>query len=161
MYYFCQGRNPDEFEIYRKAHDLDLGGFLEAGLTDHCVRKNIWNNQVWQLAHGYGHLDDRSIEDFREAELLDMAKAHLARFSCVGFTETFDEDAAEILKALGLPNARTMPRMNATPKRPEVKQLSPEIKSMLDDLTVLDRALYEYARTHFSASRQTKRRGWW
>ena len=66
MYYFCQSRNPDEFEIYKKARDLNLHDFLAAGLTDRCVRKNIWNNQVWQLAHGYAHLDDRSIEDFGE-----------------------------------------------------------------------------------------------
>lgn len=161
MYYFCQGRNPDEFEIYDKARSLDLRGFLAAGLTDHCVRKNIWNNQVWQLAHGYAHLDDRSIENFGETELLNLAKAHLAQFSYVGFTETFDADAAEILKVLGLPKARQMPRMNSTPERPGVAELSPEIKAMLDELTVLDRALYEYARIQFPAVRRTKHGGWW
>jgi hypothetical protein len=161
MYYFCHGRNPDEFEIYQKARELDLVGFLEAGLTDHCVRKNIWNNQVWQLAHGYAHLDDRSIEDFGDAELLELAKTHLAQFSYVGFTETFDADAAVILRALGLPKVKRMPRMNASPERPEGKALSSEIKARLDELTVLDRALYDYAWTQFPAARRKNRGGWW
>lgn len=161
MYYFCKARYPDEFEIYRRARDLDLRGFLAAGLTDHCVRKNIWNNQVWQLAHGYAHLDERSIEDFSESELLHLAKEHLTRFSHVGFTETVDKDAAAILKALGLPQARQLPRMNSSPDRPGVKGLPPEIKAMLDELTVLDRALYEFAWNDFPEARRTKRGGWW
>lgn len=146
MYYFCRSRDPAEFIIYQKAHELSLAGFLEAGLHDPWVRKNIWNNQVWQLAHGYAHLDDRTIADFGEDELLRLAKEHIAELSHVGFTETFAADAAPVLRALGLPGMESMPKLNETPGRPGAEAQAPEIRALLDRLTGLDRQLYDYAR---------------
>jgi hypothetical protein len=145
MYYFCRTRSPDEFEIYRKAHEFDLPQFLEAAHWDPWIRKNIWNNQVWQLAHGYAHLDDRTIDTFTEVELLSLAKDHLLQFSHVGFTETFDSDSAIILEALALPVRLKSPRLNDLPNRPRASDLSPSIRALLDELTVLDRQLYSYA----------------
>lgn len=146
MYYFCRSRDPDEFDIYRKAHELDLPHFLEEGLSDPFMRSRIWNNQVWQLAHGYTHLDERTIDDFSETELLRLAKQHLLQFSHVGFTETFDSDAAIILAALALPETKQLPKLNDLPNRLRVSDLSPTIQSVLDELTILDRQLYSYAR---------------
>ena len=152
MYYFCRTRNPDEFEIYRKAQEFDLPRFLEAALWDPCIRKNIWNNQVWQLAHGYAHQDNRTIDDFSEAELLSLAKQHLLQFSHVGFTETFDSDAAVILTALAFPEMKQLPMLNDLPNRPRGGDLSPAIRSRLDELTILDRQLYSYARARRPAA---------
>jgi hypothetical protein len=146
MYYFCRARNPAEFDIYRKAQELSLPDFLEAGLHDPCVRKNIWNNQVWQLAHGYAHLDKRSLSDFGHDELLRMAKDNLASFSHVGLTERFHQDSIPVLRALGLPMTSAMPRMNATEGRPGLLEHSPVIRRKLDKLTELDRELYQFAR---------------
>lgn len=161
MYYFCRARDPGEFDIYKKAHELDLREFLEAGLHDPCVRKNIWNNQVWQLAHGYAHLDDRGINNFSEAELLRLAKEHIGEFSHVGFTETFLTDSAPILSALGLPRMDEMPKLNATPGRPHAAEQPPVIKNLLGRLTELDRELYDYARNGLPAARRAKHRKWW
>jgi hypothetical protein len=155
MYYFCRNRNPGEFEIYRKAHEMELAQFLKAGFSDPCVRMHIWNNQVWQLAYGYTHLDTRTIDDFGETELLNLAKEHLLEFSYVGFTETFDSDAAAILAALRFPETKQMLRLNDSPDRPVVTELPASTRSLLDELTVLDRQLYSYARTLRTATEKS------
>jgi hypothetical protein len=156
MYFFCRSRNPNEFEIYGKAHELDLPRFLEAAQWDSCIRKNIWNNQVWQLAHGYAHQDKRTIDDFSESELLRLAKQHLIQFSHVGFTETFDSDAAAILAALAFPETKQLPKLNDLPNRLRGSELSPAIRSLLDELTVLDRELYLYASEQRTAAKNSE-----
>ncbi|MEJ1365047.1 MAG: sulfotransferase family 2 domain-containing protein [Candidatus Sedimenticola sp. (ex Thyasira tokunagai)] len=161
MYYFCRSRDPAEFDIYRKAHEMDLLRFLEAGLSEPFMKMLLWNNQVWQLAHGYTHLDDRRIDDFTEAELLRLAKEHIAEFSYVGFTETFADDARVVLKALGIPKPKEMPVSNAIPMRPRAAEQPLEVKAMLDKLTELDRQLYDYAWKQFSVARRKKNGGWW
>lgn len=158
MYYFCRSRDPKEFDIYDMAHKLDLREFLEAGQCDPCVRKNIWNNQVWQLAHGYAHLDERSISDFGEDELLRLAKEHLGKFSHVGFTETFIADSRRISRSLGLPLTKEMPTLNSTPGRTNAAQQPPDVRCLLERLTELDREFYEYARHHFGLTGLTN---WW
>jgi hypothetical protein len=116
---------------------------------------HIWNNQVWQLAYGYTHIDTRTIDDFGETELLNLAKEHLLEFSYVGFTETFDSDAAAILAALRFPETKQMLRLNDSPDRPVVTELPASTRSLLDELTVLDRQLYSYARTLRTATEKS------
>ncbi len=161
MYYFCRTRNPDEFDIYKKAHEMDLPEFLEAGFHDPCVRKNIWNNQVWQLAHGYAHLDGRGITDFGESELLRLAKAHIGEFSHVGFTETFLADSLPILKALRLPRVSEMPRVNETVGRSKDTKFPAAIREKLERLTELDRQLYDYARNDLPLLKRSLRPSGW
>jgi hypothetical protein len=145
MYYFCRSRDPGEFMIYRRAHELELCDFLRAGFSDPWVKKNIWNNQVWQLAHGYAHTDQRTINDFLDAELLDLARQHLEQFSYVGFTEKFAADAQAVLSALALPAQTRTPELNATTQRPCAQDVPGEAQQLLGELTVLDRELYAYA----------------
>lgn len=158
MYYFCRSRDPAEFDIYRRAHEMDLPGFLMAGLTDPMIKARIWNNQVWQLAHGYTHLDSVTPDDFSGEELLSLAKKHLAEFSYIGFTETFAADADLICKALKFPKRRAgepIQMENVTPRRPGFAEQSAEVKKLLMDLTELDRELYDHARRARTANR------WW
>jgi len=150
MYFFCRSRNPDEFMIYRRANQLDLEGFLQAGMTDPWVKKSIWNNQVWQLAHGYAHLDSRTINEFSEGELLSLAQEHLEKFTYIGFTETIDADGPAIFSALGIPSVSAMPRVNIALPRATAAGLSSNVIAMLDELTVLDRQLYDYAWQRYS-----------
>lgn len=147
LYYFCRERNPEEFMIYRKAVELDVESFLLAGRSDPWVRKNIWNNQVWQLAHGYAHLDNRRIDDFAPEQLLDLAVSHLDAFSFVGFTETFDRDAEIVLDALDMPALAAGEQVNATVGRPIRADMSATALEYLDELTRLDRILYAEARS--------------
>lgn len=145
MYYFCRNRNPGEFEIYKKAHALGLTEFLDASFDDPWIRKNIWNNQVWQLAHGYGHLDDRTINDFSESELLSRAKENLVKINYVGFVETIEKDGPEIFSDLKIEFPPILPRINKTGERPLLENVSPKVKCLLQEVTTLDRKLYEYA----------------
>ncbi len=156
LYYFCRTRDPAEFVIYKKAQELNLPDFLEAGFHDPWVRKNIWNNQVWQLAHGYAHLDDRTIDDFTPDELLRLATEHVTTFSHVGLTERLHEDVKPVLYALGLPIELSMPRMNVTEGRPLALAHDGAIRRSLEKLTELDRALYDYVRQQLAP-----RRAWW
>lgn len=145
MYYFCRTRDPAEFMIYRRASELGLEEFLHAGFTDPWVKKNIWNNQVWQLAHGYAHLDGRTIDDFQADTLLALAIEHVQQLSYVGFTERTDHDIPFLLSQLGIPLPATPPKLNTTPNRPKASTLSSYARQMLTRLTELDRELYEYA----------------
>lgn len=145
MYYFCRNRKATEFDIYRAANLMDLNSFLRAGFENPLIKKNIWNSQVWQLAHGYAHLDNRTIDSFRPEELLDLAVRHLDKFSYVGFTETFENDRNVILKALDLPCPTEKVIVNVTHNRPTSEDLSDDEKSTLLELTKLDRKLYEIA----------------
>lgn len=149
LYYFCRTRDPDEFPIYKKVSELDLEGFLEAGFTDPVVRNNIWNNQVWQLAHGYASLDKRSIDDFAPQQLLDLASAHLETLSFVGFTETFTEDRMAVLQGLGMPLVEENHAVNTNPGRPMASDVSSRAQKLLRQLTHLDQALYEKAFTAY------------
>jgi hypothetical protein len=111
------------------------------------VRSNIWNNQVWQLAHGYASLDKRQIDDFNPAHLLDLAIVHLKELSHVGFTETFAEDRIAILKGLGLPLTEENEAVNTNPGRPTAKDVSSKALRLLGQLTHLDQLLYDKAFT--------------
>lgn len=153
LYYFCQDRDPGEYDIYKMARSMSLGDFLRAGMSDPLVRMHIWNNQTWQLAHGYDYFDTRTIDDFREDDLLHLAKAHLADFSHVGFTESLERDSRRILRALGIPSPKAMPKINASQERLAAAAHPPEIRTLLRDLTELDRELYGHAREETAGKR--------
>lgn len=153
MYRFCRNRDPDEFAIYRRARELDLIPFLEAGLTDPLVKQYLWNNEVWQLAAGYSYPASREIGDFTEADLLDLAKAHLDEFSFVGFTECFERNGRTICDALGIASPGGLPAVNAAEDDLGEAAATSRVRQLLDDLTGLDRQLYQYA------SRKSERTG--
>ncbi len=145
FYYFCRNQNPEEFLTYRLAAELDVEEFLEAGLYHWMLRKHIWNNQVWMLAHGYESIEDRRIDDFAPEDLMERALRHLDAFSFVGFTETFDRDAKIVLDALDMPALTSGELVNATVGRPTKIDLSATAMEYLDELTRLDRVLYAEA----------------
>ncbi len=115
------------------------------GLTEPEIKACIWNNQAWQLAHGYGNSNGKNISSFSAYELLELAIQHLDEFSYIGFAETFEEDRNHILKAIGITPPLENIVINANPGRPTVKDLPPSTLRILDELTHLDRALYEVA----------------
>lgn len=147
FYYFHRTRVIDEFPITRKAHELDLEDFLALGLTEPYVQSRIWNNQVWQLAHGYD--SPHSINDFSEKILLDRSIENINKFSHVGLVETFEQDIEIIMSCLGIKYSKTntMPKVNATKNRLQVSELPDSTLSILNELTSLDNKLYEYAKS--------------
>jgi len=145
LYYFCLTRDPQEYEIYRLTQTATLDQFLMLGLEDPSVKACIWNNQAWQLAHGYGNSDGRNISSFSPDEILELAIQHLDEFSYIGFAETFEEDRDHVLKALGIVPPLEKIVSNANPERPTAKDLPPSTLKLLDELTHLDQVLYKEA----------------
>jgi len=144
-YYFCLTRDPQEYEIYRLTQTVTLDQFLMLGLENPPVKACIWNNQVWQLANGYGHLNGRNILSFSPEEMLELAIRHLDEFSYIGFAETFEEDRDHVLKALGIVPPLEKIVSHANPGRPTAKDLPPSTLKLLEELTQLDRILYKEA----------------
>ncbi|ATX81423.1 Sulfotransferase family protein [Mariprofundus ferrinatatus] len=141
MYYFLRGQKENLFPMYKLAKELSLTEFLRAGLTDPMVKQRIWNNQVWQLAHGWANRDGKKVEDFEPNQLLDLALTHIECFNHVGITETFEKDRDIILNALHLPLPEEKVVSNVSSR--DSKPLSEEQAMLLKELTVLDWQLYK------------------
>lgn len=145
FYYFCKRGDPKKFALYKLSQQMTLNEFLQRGLVDPEVKNFIWNNQVWQLAGGFGDLDTGPLSSFEGIELLELASKHIDEFSYIGFAETFEADRDIILKDLGIvpPEARIV--SNATQGRPIYSDLPQSTKDLLLELTELDRVLYKKA----------------
>lgn len=143
FYYFCKTRDPNEFETYRLCQQFSLDEFLKMGLEQPEIGFFIWNNQVWQLACGFGNLENRDLSSFESTELLDLAIKHLENFSYIGLTETFEQDRDRILTDLGIALPQEKIISNATPTRPASKDLPRSTLKLLEQLTYLDQILYQ------------------
>ncbi|HEX8010945.1 MAG TPA: sulfotransferase family 2 domain-containing protein [Casimicrobiaceae bacterium] len=147
LYYFCRTRDPKEFAIYETAHQLELPEFLRAARSPGLVHSHICNQQVWQIAWGWGEgtAQKRTRESFADDEMLALARVNLRKFSFVGFAETLEEDYRKVLKDLGIPAPAEAPRSNATGPRPHTESLSGEALELAREITALDQALYDEA----------------
>jgi hypothetical protein len=145
FYYFCKTRDPDEYEIHRLCRESSLDEFLRIAIERPEVKSLVWNNQVWQLACGFGNPQYLDSSFFAPDELLGLAIRHLDDFSYVGFTETFDEDREKILLDLGVSSPRANFTSNSTPRRPTSKNLPRSTLELLGQFTQLDQALYQKA----------------
>lgn len=163
FYYFCRGRDPTEYPIFRLAQEYDLAGFLDACLSEPFLKMHVWNNQVWQLAYGYTQLDTRTLNDFAPSNLMELAKKHLDEFSFVGFTESFPADARDVCRALDYPRKARKGKLtlaNVTPHRPSLMDQTGDARRQLARLTELDREFYEHARAKRAADQRARSRRW-
>lgn len=143
-YYFCRGRKSSEYLQYELARQLTLNQFLEQGLPGGMLRSAMWNNQCWQLAHGYDGDPAIGIDTLSPDELLRLAISHLQEFSYVGFTSTFAEDKDRITQALGI--SGTVPNVRAnTTEGATYTGLPRSTRQLLEQLIELDRELFRYA----------------
>ena len=119
--------------------------FLSKGLTEPEIKACIWNNQAWQLAHGYGNSNGKNISSFSPDEIRELAIQHINEFSYIGFAETFEKNQNHILNELDIVSPERKIILNSNPERPTTKDLPPSTLELLDELTQLDRALYKEA----------------
>lgn len=145
-YSFCRQQDPAEFWIYKLAHERDLESFLNLGFESPMGKACLWNQLTWQLAHGYGKQDNRSIVDFESEELISLATEHLNDFDYIGFTESFETDKSNILRALGISDD-SLVIANQSGRRISSGELRSTTKHLLARLTELDRHVYEIARS--------------
>lgn len=142
FYYFCRTRNPSELPIYRVALEYDLNDFLLAVADNRLVRRRIWNNQVWRLASGPGP-GDRGIDAVPPDEMFDQAIANAEQFSYIGFLETFEEDARQILQALNINPLKELSHENATKKKVASFDLPVKTIRLIEEVSKWDFKLYD------------------
>ena len=147
LYRYCRSRPDVEGVLYDAASKYDVAGFLQAVLDSNC-RGHVWNNQVWQLSRGFGwNLIDGSIGDIVQHDpqtLLADAKRNLEAFDHVGLVETFDADIQKIFSDIGHPGVE-IHRSNVTAASAQKLTASGSLARLMDDMTELDRALYDHA----------------
>lgn len=150
LYYFYRSQDPNLFPMYRIAHESTLSEFLERGLNDPYVRSRIWNNQTWQLAHGYGAPDMRGQSDFTPQAQIELAIEHVQEFSFVGLMEEYNDGVRAVTDLLGWSPDATQVCENANKERLTAKDLSDEETSLVNELTGLDKILYQYVQSSVS-----------
>ena len=143
FYYFCLRSNPEDYEVYKMAQELNIDDFLDLGLDHPKVKPFIWNHQAWQLASGWGNAVRKSISSYDEKDMINSAILHLAEFDHVGFRETFDEDMAIILNGIGIKNVCQVAKTNVGHNRSRIEDLPPSTRDRLRRITVLDQILYD------------------
>lgn len=147
LYRYYRARPEEEDVLAEAANRYDVAGFLHAVLDSDC-RGHIWNNQVWQLSRGFGwDLVDETIGDVVQHDpqtLLSDAKRNLTAFDHVGLVETFDADVRKIFSDLGHPRLAVL-RSNVTATQSQQMTASGALARLMDDITELDRALYDHA----------------
>jgi len=138
FYYFCKNQNPDEYPEFKLVHENSLDRYLE--LVNESKNLNSWNLITRMLAHSW-----KSVPDFTEDELVDLAIRHLDEFSYVGFTETFDSDMEVIVRRLGIIGVRRYYKSNVSKDRVIIDELPSCTRKLLDRASELDRHVYELA----------------
>lgn len=79
-----------------------------------------------------------------QEEAFERAKAHIQRFSRIGFTECLQESVAALAQDLGWQTTSTK-RHNVGRIRWQVPFLKWRYRRALEEVTQLDQALYDYA----------------
>jgi hypothetical protein len=151
LYSYLSKQPADQGKLAAVAARHDLKGFVMRA-RDTAFAPHIWNHQVWQLYHGWVSFDMGQDKDGRytttfigqdEDSLLEGARANLALFDHVGFAESFNGDIRRIFKDLGAAEIE-VPQSNASAS-PSV-MLDSETRAAIEEMTALDRQLYEFAR---------------
>jgi len=86
------------------------------------------------------------------AETLDRARARLAECFFVGLVERFDESSDRLRTALGWPAFRRTESRNVSSVKVAEGRPSKRLLDRLDELTQIDRVLYDEAAEHFGSA---------
>ena len=133
------------FAVARTAARLPVDEFFCSMRPE--VVEMLDNQQCWQIADDYW-MEQRRRRPLRsESQLLTLAKEHLQQFSLVGFTETFEEDFASVLRAMSLPVPDRVPRLYPTPDPLLPGHLKDATLATLEQRLALDYELVAHART--------------
>jgi hypothetical protein len=142
LYTFYRSWNGEP-ELHNFALQSTLEEFLLIGRGEITApyhwRALIWNNQTWQLAAGRDMDRDRP-SDLSPSEMLHEAQSNLSLFQYVGRVESWERDTRNIFQSLGATEIEFR-KVNKSPSESVVPSRSEEL--LLDEMTVLDRPLYE------------------
>lgn len=168
LYSFCRSQPAEEYAVYGAASRLSLDQFVALGskfseenIEQFQCHSMIWNNQAWQLAHGWDYNPAKAgkpptILDYSEDDILKKAKCNLEKFDYVGFTDTFAKDANEIHRHLGFGSLRRVPHENSSRRR-HIWMLKPVTRAAINAVTQVDQEIYAIAQ---ELVRRRTRRFW-
>lgn len=130
--------------LIQRARQLELADFLREEPAG--AQRHLGNLQTWLLTEQ----QTRGFDPFfLEADHLEEAKRNLDRCELLGLTERMDDSLSLLTARMGWPAFEQTPRANGTDRRPGVEQLDPSTRAALQELTAVDRELYEYGRDLF------------
>jgi hypothetical protein len=147
VYRFVVLRRPVERELsnylfLRQSKDPEHRAWCQQWrhFGDYLQAKQALNHQVRMLS-GMGHF---AYFQAQQEEAFEKAKAHIQRFSRIGFTECLQESVAALAQDLGWQTTSTK-RHNVGRKRWQVPFLKWRYRRALEEVTQLDQALYDFA----------------
>lgn len=129
-------------DMIRASRELSLNGFLQSPLPQ--VRAVVENHQTYFFGS-----DWRASRTEAPEALFQRARENLHSLQFIGLTERYAESIAMLYDDLGFSGTPSVTRLNVTPERPPADELSPEDRSMIEDLNSLDIRLYEQAKLIF------------
>lgn len=150
LYYFCRERDPDQYSIYKMAHELDALEFVTS--QEYPIPQHIKNNQVWQLACGYDNPKGYTYDSFTEKELLDRACNNSDLLNFIGFKENFNDDFYRLSELLNLEPPSLIPKVNVTNNRPLLDEIDSGLIDAISEIVSLDIELYDYAKKRYQST---------
>jgi hypothetical protein len=95
---------------------------------------------------GYGQaIVKKYAHQGNDRKLLDIAKRRLEQCVCFGITERMDDSISLISYAMNFYPNFVPPRLNVGDNRPSAAEISPEAIDAINEITELDRELYDWA----------------
>lgn len=141
-YWYFRGYQGQMRESIRHAVESARSKSLLDFLRDQTpeVRRHVADHQAHALAGDWFAPDDRPAGDLLAAALLG-----LERFGCVGLTEDLDAGLGRVCRLAGWVPPPAVGRLNATPTRQRVEDLSPAERDAIRELTAVDAEVYRAA----------------
>ncbi|OQA34719.1 MAG: Macrocin O-methyltransferase [Betaproteobacteria bacterium ADurb.Bin341] len=129
-------------EAIEASRQLDLMDFVRSNVAH--VRAIVENHQTYVLG-----ADWRTPRSQIKPSLLEEAIQHLQSIQFVGLTERYDESVRLIFSDIELDDVPPIERLNFTPQRPAINDISMEVRSLIEEKNQFDIRLYEEARRLF------------
>lgn len=156
LYYFWRAHKENYVEENnlpgpRLARQMDLLSFLQS--EDPSITRSIRNTMTRTLIANLLVTNAGGFVARDAGFSIDTAMANLARFNFVAFTDTMDEDLAQMTRMFGFEPVDKAPRSNTfesfsmrdAMEPVERETITPAIEKALNRATRLDRELYERA----------------
>jgi len=92
-----------------------------------------------------------TITDLSDQAMLELALERLEQMAFVGLTERYPESLLLMAHTFGWPAPSFMPRLNVSQPLDEAGPMPDDLRARLEELTQIDRRLYDWARELFEA----------
>ncbi|MCP4360743.1 MAG: sulfotransferase family 2 domain-containing protein [Chloroflexi bacterium] len=146
-YYYVKNNPHHLLHEAVTSQNMSLQMYLSSG-----INYELDNGQTRQLAG----ITDEIPYGACDQELLDQAIVNIDRcFSLVGLTERFDASLLIMQRLLGWHKTPLYVRQNVSRSQSARPELSAETRQLIEQYNDLDRALYAYGRTRFTALLKT------